>query len=359
METIKIKFGMPLQSPFYKDIKDRTEEYFVSRSYSRKANSAMILKLLIIATLFFGSYALLLSNLINAAGMFGLALLFGFSMVLIAFNISHDASHGALFRSPKLNTLFSYTFNLIGVNRYIWDIKHNLSHHAFTNVPGHDMDIEQVKIVRLVPAIKLKWFHRYQHIYAPALYPFASLYMIFIKDFQMFATKQYGNSTFHDHPRKEYFILFISKLFYFSYALVIPLIVIKLPWWQILIGFLLMHFVLGTMLAIILFPVHALEDSPFPEPDEEGIINNSWAIHQVETSTNFGANSRLLCWLCGGLNTHIVHHLFPSICHIHYYELTKIIREGARRHNIKFRDNSTAGALVSHLNFLKMMGRPS
>lgn len=358
METTKIKFGQPLQSPFYKDVKDKMEQYFLMKRCSKKANTAMLIKLLIIAGLFLGSYVLLLSNVLSETGLLALAVLFGFSMVLIAFNVSHDASHGALFRSPKLNHLFSYSFNLIGVNRYIWDIKHNLSHHAFTNVPGYDMDIEQIKIARLVPHVKLRWYHRYQHIYVPALYPFTSLYMIFIKDFLMLSTKHYGNNTYHDHPKKEYAILCISKLFYFTYALIIPLMVINLVWWKILLGFLLMHFVLGTFLAIILFPVHALDDSPFPKPDDDGVIDNSWAIHQVETSTNFGVNSRILCWLCGGLNTHIIHHIFPSICHIHYYDLTKIVREIAKKHKVAFRDNTTLGALSSHVNFLRVMGRP-
>ncbi len=356
MKNIRIKFGVPLNTPFYKELKERVENYFNSTGYTKKANAAMIFKMTIIVSLFIGSYIALLSNRFNEITMLLLAVLFGLSMVLIAFNISHDASHGALFHNPKLNNLFSYSFNLIGVNRYIWDIKHNISHHSLTNIPGYDMDIEQIKIARLVSHVKLKWFYRYQHIYVPLLYPFASLFMVFIKDFQMFATKQYGNNHYYNHPKKEYLILLFSKLIYFTYALIIPLILIKLVWWKILIGFFLMHFVLGTFLAIILFPVHALDDSPFPEPDENGVISNSWAVHQVETTTNFGANNKLLCWLCGGLNTHIVHHIFPSVCHIHYFNLNKIIKEVALQHGVRFRENTIAHALSSHIRFLKMMG---
>lgn len=357
MTSTTIKYGTPINTPFYKEMKEKIDAYFISKGYSRKANGAMIIKIILIGILFFGSYFALLSNVFSEAVMLLLAILFGLSKVLIAFNISHDASHGALFKSSKLNRFFSYSFNLIGVNKYIWDIKHNTSHHSFTNVPGYDMDIEQIKIARLVNHVELKWYYRYQHIYVPLLYPFTSLFMVFVKDFQMFATKRYGNLQYHDHPKKEYFILIISKLIYFAYALIIPLIFIKLVWWKILIGFFLMHLILGTFLAIILFPVHALDDSPFPEPNENGIINNSWAEHHVETSTNFGANNKLLFWLSGGLNTHIIHHIFPSICHIHYFDLTKIIRETALKHGLKFRDNTVKQAIFSHLHFLKIMGR--
>jgi linoleoyl-CoA desaturase len=178
-----------------------------------------------------------------------------------------------------------------------------------------------------------------------------------MKDFEMFATKQYGNNIYYDHPKKEYFILFASKFLYLVYSLIIPLIFIHLVWWKILLGFTVMHLVLGVLVALILFPVHAQDDSPYPTPDQNGMIDNSWAIHQVETTSNFGSNSWILCWLCGGLNTHIVHHIFPSVCHIHYYDLTKIIRKIAKKHEINFRDNTIAGALFHHLNFLRIMGR--
>jgi len=357
MVNAKVKFENSLNTGFYNELKEKVENYFINSGNSKKANTGMILKIILILLSFIGSYVLILSNRFNENGLLFLALLFGLFHVLIAFNISHDAAHGALFNSPKLNYLFSYSFNFIGVNRYIWEIKHNISHHSFTNIPGYDMDIEQVKIARLVSHIKLRKIYRYQHIYIPLLYPFTSLYMIFIKDFQMFATRHYGNVHYYNHPRKEYLILFVSKIFYLTYALIIPLIFIKLVWWKILFGFILMHFVVGTFLSMILFPVHALDDSPFPEPDENGKINNSWAVHQVETTTNFGPDNFFLFWLSGGLNTHIVHHIFPSICHIHYFKLTKIIRETALKHDIIFRENSMAGALISHFRLLKIMGR--
>jgi linoleoyl-CoA desaturase len=284
------------------------------------------------------------------------ALLFGFTKVLIAFNIAHDASHDALFKSRRLNHLFSYSFNLIGVNRYIWNIKHNVSHHAFTNIPGYDMDIEQVRIARLADHVPPKWYYRYQHIYVPLLYPFTSLYMIFIKDFRMFATKQYGTDTFEKHPRREYVILFISKLFYITYALIIPLLVIDLPAGKILWGFVLMHLVLGTFLALILFPVHALDEKPFPEPDANGLIDTNWISHQVLVTSNFAANNGLLTWLSGGLNIHIPHHIFPGICHIHYPALSRIIKRTAREHGMAYEENTLYEAVCSHLRLLKKMG---
>ena len=172
----------------------------------------------------------------------------------------------------------------------------------------------------------------------------------------MFKKQKYGNTVKH-HPGKEYQILIVSKIIYLFYALIIPLMVIDLAWWKILFGFMLVHLIMGLFLAMILIPVHVLDDSDFPEPDSNGVIDNSWVIHQIESTSNFGANSWLLTQLAGGLNTHIVHHVFPNICHIHYFELTKIIRDTSKEYGIKFRDKSVVQAMVSHFRFLKNMGR--
>jgi len=351
------KFTQSMNTPFYQELKQKVDAYFKSRSSNRKANTHMYAKMIFIFTLFLTSYCLLLSNMLNQTQLLLMLVIFGLSNILVAFNIAHDASHGALFRKNKLNKLFSYTFNLIGVNQYIWDIKHNQSHHAFTNIEGLDIDIEQTKIARINESSPRKWFHRYQHIYLPFIYPLASLFMIFIKDFQLFAAKRYGNKVILTHPRKERVILFLSKFLYITYTLIIPMMVINLVWWKILLGFIIMHLIMGVFLSIILFPAHVLDDSPFPQPDDSLEIHNSWAVHQVETTTNFAANSRLITWLSGGLNTHIAHHLYPNICHIYYYDLTKIIREVAQKHDISFRDKTLFGAMKSHLVYFKRLGK--
>jgi linoleoyl-CoA desaturase len=195
---------------------------------------AMILKMVVIFAVFGIAYGLLLSNTLSEGQMFVMAVIMGFSQVLIAFNIGHDAAHGALFQSKKLNSIFSYTFNLIGISSYIWNIKHNLSHHHYTNVPGHDLDIEQTKLARVTPDAPLKPFHKYQHLYLPLIYPFFSIFLVFIKDFLLFAKGTYGNQIIK-HPTKEYVILIASKIFYITYALIIPLIIIELPWYKIML----------------------------------------------------------------------------------------------------------------------------
>jgi linoleoyl-CoA desaturase len=47
-------------------------------------------------------------------------------------------------------------------------------------------------------------------------------------------------------------------------------------------------------------------------------MGNTWAIHQLFTTTNFAPKNKIVNWYTGGLNHQIEHHIFPNISHIHY-----------------------------------------
>ena len=118
-----------------------------------------------------------------------------------------------------------------------------------------------------------------------------------------------------------------------------------------------MHLFTSLLLSIVLIPVHLVEGIEFYEPDRNGNIHNDWAIHQVETTTDFARKSKLANWFFGGLNTHVIHHLFPSICHIHYIPLSQILKDTAKEFDINYMETSCWGAIRSHLRFLKRAGR--
>ncbi|MEZ5068440.1 MAG: fatty acid desaturase [Bacteroidia bacterium] len=41
-------------------------------------------------------------------------------------------------------------------------------------------------------------------------------------------------------------------------------------------------------------------------------IESEWAIHQLQTTSNFATKNKFICWLLGGLNFQVEHHLFPA-----------------------------------------------
>ena len=121
-----------------------------------------------------------------------------------------------------------------------------------------------------------------------------------------------------------------------------------------------MHAVAGFLMAIIFQPAHVLEHHIFHDGVKTPSLDTERLQHQMQTSSNFGVKSRLLTWLCGGLNFQIEHHLFPNMCHVHYRKIAPIVKKTAQEFGLPYRaDMSFAKALKLHTSMLKSLGRPS
>ena len=148
-----------------------------------------------------------------------------------------------------------------------------------------------------------------------------------------------------------------NKAWYFALTLALPMILIALPWWQILLGYFIMHFICGLTLAFIFQPAHVIEETEFFTPDTSGSVENNWAIHQMKTTANFANGSVFFSWFIGGLNYQIEHHLFPNICHVHYRKIARIVKETANEFNIPYLQHKTFfGAVRSHFALLYDLG---
>jgi linoleoyl-CoA desaturase len=81
-------------------------------------------------------------------------------------------------------------------------------------------------------------------------------------------------------------------------------------------------------------------------------------VHQLITTSDYAPNSSFFSWLIGGLNYQVEHHLFPNICHVHYREISKIVRETANLYGLPY--NVKSGffkAIVDHGIMLKNLGK--
>lgn len=356
--SIKVKFAKANSSDFYSTLNKRVEEYFTSNKISKNANWIMIFKTIFYPAVLITAYLFLILNQNPLFVQFILWIVLGFFTAFVGVNISHDAIHGALSKHKKANSILSYTFNIIGANAYLWGIMHNIVHHTYTNIDGQDEDIESVPLLRVSPHQKLLKINRYQYWYAFLLYGLGSLSWVFVKDYVKFFKKKIGNYENKKHPRVEYFNLFFFKLVYYTIFLVLPMIFINAAWWQVLLGFLLLHFCEGITMAVIFMLAHIVEETKFPLPDERGNIQNSWAVHQMYTTADFGRENNFLSFLCGGLNFQVEHHLFPRICHVHYKEISHIVKKTAEEFHLPYIANpSFAGAIMSHIRLLKKLGR--
>ncbi|RSK29780.1 fatty acid desaturase family protein [Hymenobacter metallilatus] len=356
-----LKFTNVARSTFFATVRQRADAYFASRQLSRHANATMWAKALFFLGSFGLLYCLILFGSFGPLALLGLAGLLGACCAFIGFNICHDALHHAFSANKRVNRFFSLLFNLIGANPYVWTITHNVVHHTYTNIPGHDEDIEVAPgLVRLSAEEPLRPWQRYQQLYAFPLYGLASLSWVLRKDYVKFFRRKIGEHPTPSHPRREYINLFAYKALYYLLFIVVPLLVLDITWWQFVVGFLVLHFVEGLVLGLVFQLAHVVEGTAFPQPDASGDMQEAWAVHQLRTTANFAPRSALASFLCGGLNRQIEHHLFPNVCHVHYPALSHIVRETAREFGLPYLENpSFAAALRSHYRILHKLGRPA
>jgi len=359
-EQTKISFASRAASQFGDEVKQRVHEYFEKNRLSTKANAAMIAKTVIMVVITFGSYGLILSGLFGPWAMLGLAMLMGVGTAGLGFCVAHDALHGAYSSRPWVNRVLGYTFDVMGANGYMWKLTHNVIHHTYTNIHGIDDDLEASPFLRLSPEAPLKPVHRYQHIYGFAAYTLSTLSWVFMKDYRQFLKRPLGPFLNPVHPKSEVAMLVVMKAVYYVYTLVIPLLVLPIPWWQFAIGYLAMHATAGIILGVVFQLAHVVEPTEHPVPDNKGRIENAWMIHQMETTANFAGKNPAISWYVGGLNHQIEHHLFPKVCSVHYPKISKIVREVAEKHGVPYHHHETLWeAIRSHYRMLKWLGNPT
>jgi linoleoyl-CoA desaturase len=356
---MKLKFSSNASSTFYADVKNEVDNYFKEKNISKNANGLMVFKAVLFMSIYGGLYTAILFAPFSLPVKLGLSVLLGINQAMIGFNICHDAIHGSFSSNRHVNNALSWLFNLVGASPYMWKTTHNKVHHTFTNIPGHDEDIEiapgLVRVSRLEP---LKPIMKYQKYYAFILYGFASLSWVLRKDFVKFFQEKIGETDNTNHPKIEYFNLFFYKAMYYVIFLVIPYIVMDITILQLILGFFVMHFAEGVVLGLTFQLAHVVEGTDFPEPDDLGNIQETWAAHQMQTTANFARNSWLTTFVCGGLNYQIEHHLFTQICHVHYPKISNIVRDVALRHNLPYHESPSFGkALVSHYRVLEKLGQ--
>lgn len=352
--TPKLKFNNAAKTQFLATTRQRVDQYFLESDQSRNANTGMWIKTAIFLTVFFGMYALIISNAFSAWVMLPMAIVLGVCSAFVGFNVCHDAIHGSFSSNKLVNKILSAIFNLLGASPYVWSITHNIVHHTYTNIPGHDEDIDVAPgLIRLSPEEPANRIQRYQHWYAFPLYGLASISWAFRKDYKKFFQPKVGQ-TATKHPKKEYFNLFFYKAVYYFLFIVLPLMVLSITWWQFIIGFLALQIAQGFTMGLVFQLAHVVEGTDFPMPNTSGNIEEAWAEHQMRTTANFATSCPVAAFFLGGLNRQIEHHLFPKICHIHYGKISKIVKQTALEFNIPYIENPTfITALKSHYRILK------
>ena len=367
MKDIKlniVRFAPKGQNSFYDAVVGKAKAYFETHGISPYANTEMWIKTIVILLLYLVPYLIMISGLgaANPWIFFALWFLMGMGMSGIGTAIMHDANHGTYSPNKKVNNFISHILEIIGGYSVNWRIQHNVLHHTYTNVEGLDEDIDTMGLLRLSPRQPWRPFYLYQQIYAWFLYMIMTLFWMTVKDYvQIVRYKRHGllikqNISLPKALRR----ITVSKLFYYAYIMALPILFSGMPWYFVVAGFLLMHFASGLFLSCVFQPSHIMETSAFSLPvitDGKSRMEDTWAVHEVENTTDFAPNSRILSWFIGGLNYQIEHHLFTGVCHVHYKKLAPIVQSTTAAFGLPYHVQPTfLKAIWEHARMLKKLG---
>jgi linoleoyl-CoA desaturase len=350
------KFSNVSQS-FHAELKRRINDYFGQAGKSPTGNFSLFFKAIILIL----GFAFVYIHLVFFTPPVWLALteclVLGGLTAAIGFNIMHDGMHGSFSRFKWLNNMAGLTLNFLGANNFMWKSKHNIIHHTYTNIEGIDDDIEARPFLRLCETQKYYKVHRYQHWYFWAAYSLLYLWWVFFTDYKKYFLKRIGSVPLKKMSAADHISFWSFKLIHLGLFVALPIIMVGFTPW--LIGFLVYGMFAGIVLSIVFQLAHTVEHTHFPQANvETGKMDDEWAIHQLKTTANFATRNRFISWWVGGLNFQIEHHLFPKISHVHYPEISKIIKKACADFGVPYIEYPKMRiAIASHVSHLKHLSR--
>ncbi|MFN6075968.1 MAG: fatty acid desaturase family protein [Fluviicola sp.] len=350
-----IQFSQP-KGDFMKSLHANVNSYFSMNKIDKSGNAKLYTKSVILIASYIAIYVSMLFIGLPFWAALILAGALGFLQALVGFNIMHDACHDAYSSNKNLNYLFGLSMNALGSDAFMWKQKHNIVHHTFTNIDGGDDDIAKSPFLRMAPSQPRKGFHKFQHIYVTFLYAISTLLWIVLKDWlHYFKIAKYnvevGKMSIRDH-----LVFWITKSLYFAMYAFLPIYIYGVG--KGILLFVMMHAILGIVMSFVFQLAHVVENVEFDHTHGEHTeINTEWAVHQINTTSDFATDNKVVSWFLGGLNYQTIHHLFPRVSHIHYPEIQKIVKKTCEDYGVNYRYYQTMGkALASHFRHMKNLG---
>ena len=361
MKTIKFVCTDPRQKEFSLAVRKNVNAYFRDKGLSTKGNLRLAIQTLVMLSLYIVPFVLIFTVSMNAWLALIMAVIMGTGMAGIGMCVMHDAVHGSYSHKEWINKILGGTMYLLGSNVFNWKIQHNYLHHSYTNIEGFDQDIDSKGPIRLSQYAPVKKIHRYQYVHAFFFYGLMTISKLIMDFTQLLQYNKAGiTRQFHINPVAEYIKMVLVKMLYLFVFIGLPIMFTPFSWWQVVLGFFIMHWVAGCILSTVFQMAHGVEGTEQLLPNSEGIIEREWAVHELRATSDFARNNPFLEYYVGGLNFQIEHHLFPNISHIHYREIAPIVENTAKEYGFMYNlKPSFLKAFQSHVQRLKELGKPS
>lgn len=338
---------------FYAAVKQRVNAYFDDSGLQSRGGPIMLIKSCVTLSLLAAAW-----YLACVEGRVWAAPLLGILMAVCGLSIQHDANHGALSSLPTVNWLFGMVDDLIGGSSLAWRHQHMVAHHADPNDAGLDPDTyHQWPLIRFNPAMHLKSYHCYQHVYGPALYTLMGIAYGF-GDIATVLSGAYGHVQLHKMRLSDQMIFWGGKAVHFGLFYGVPMYLFG-PLTGLLTIVLPAQLVGGYFLASTFAVSHNSTGAAYNVPR-----NMDFGEMQTRTAVNWSVwgdcpSYLAMFWLliAGGLNYQIEHHLFPGVAHIHYPQISRIVRAVCEEWGVPYNSYSTfADIYVEHIKTLYLLG---
>jgi fatty acid desaturase len=362
-----VKFeSLPKHAPFFRTVKERVEKMFKESKMRFRDQPWMFFKTFTILATILTGWMVGIHYSHEAASVFSVpflistvvTLIMGVAVGMVGVCIMHDANHGGYSENRLVSYLMSGTLDLIGASSFMWKQQHNVGHHVFTNVDGVDPDIRvsDPDVRRITENQPWRWWHRYQYVYLLVAYSLLALKSVLVDDFASLAQHKIGIIQFRGLTLKELALFWFGKVVFFSWCLFLPINILGLA--RGILFFVTCEAAAGLYLAYVFEVGHVVEGCEFPTYNKETkTVKYDWGALQAACTAGFSHNSWFWTYISGGLNFQIEHHLFPSICHVHYPKIAPIVRQACQEFGVSYTVYDTyLQALGSHVNVLHRAG---
>lgn len=286
----------------------------------------------------------------GAVPLLVLAVLLGGTLGVGTLTVLHDAGHGMFSPRAWPNVLAVQLAVPAGLWVGHWGLKHR-AHHRMVQVYPLDEATRASGAVRLHPEAPLRPVHRYQHLYAWALYGLAwagelRSQLRYLRTGAVVGTRtpQLGQRVRSFAAEKTLWVLVLLP-----YALLLGA-------GRLAVLLLVAETVASVIAGVLTVVGHvSVGLEPLPGPPGE-----RWTEQVVRTTASFSTDSGAARWLTGGLTHHLAHHLRPVALRSELPALhTTLVRETAGARGLPVVEYPTLWSAVrAHHRRLVLLGRP-
>lgn len=355
-----LRFKPAADSAFRIELKQQAQAYLAGQGTHRFADGWLCLKGAGLTAALLLAYGVAI-RADNSAQFIPAYVGFLFLAMLLGMNTLHDAAHGALFRSDRLNRFLMRAVSIpVGIDPVYWTMRHVHFHHTYANIDGYDLDIEPNPFLRQTPFQHWHPQFKFQHIYWPLVAALSLPYLCWYSDWadRCGQTKLAGRGNLSGW--RAWLIFLLSKAAHSSMVLLVPIWALQakgIGWGEVLLCYLFGQMLASCFLVAMILGTHWAEVEFF-QANSSGRMPHTWYEHTFYTSCDWMPKPAWLGYWLGGLNHHLTHHLFPAYSHRHYPALAEIVARLARKHGLAYRQLRYGELLASQQKFLKAMGKP-